>query len=111
MKVRNVEGLANHNGPESCGGAGNCVGEALTGEHAGRVLSREMETHIEVPTPWRKAEGHIRRSALARAVRNLARSETPSMRGSTATGNREVPWSPVAMSAAGRVGKSKDSRR
>jgi hypothetical protein len=34
-------------------GAGNCVGEALTGEHAGRVLSRERENRIGVPTPWR----------------------------------------------------------
>jgi len=53
MEVRNVEGLANHNGPESCGDVGNCVGEALTGEHAGRVLSREMEIRTGVPTLWR----------------------------------------------------------
>lgn len=34
------EGLANHTGPESCGCAGNGISEALTGVHAGRVLSR-----------------------------------------------------------------------
>src|SRR5712671_6068545 len=33
--------LANHSGPESCGGARKSDGEALTGEGAGRVLSRE----------------------------------------------------------------------
>jgi hypothetical protein len=53
MEVRNVEGVATHNGPESCGGVGNNVGEALTGEHTGRVLSREIEDSTEVPTLWR----------------------------------------------------------
>ena len=41
MQVRNVEGLANRNGPESCVETGDRLGEALTGERAGRVLSRE----------------------------------------------------------------------
>jgi hypothetical protein len=50
MRVRNVEGVASHDGPESCGGAGNRVGEALTGERAGRVLSREIKNQIGVPT-------------------------------------------------------------
>ena len=45
------------------------------------------------------------------ARRDPARSETPCMRGSTAFGNREIPRSPAAMSAAGRIGKSKDARR
>ena len=42
MKVSYVKGLANHDGPESCGGARKSDGEALTGESAGWVLSREM---------------------------------------------------------------------
>ena len=42
MQVRHVEGLANRNGPESCVGVGDCAVEALTGERAGRVLSREI---------------------------------------------------------------------
>ena len=41
MKVSHAEGPATHSGPESCVGAGDCAGEALTGESAGRVLSRE----------------------------------------------------------------------
>ena len=41
MKESYVKGLANHNDPESCGGARKGDGEALTGESAGRVLSRE----------------------------------------------------------------------
>jgi hypothetical protein len=43
MKVSSVKGLANHDGPESCVAGRNPRGEALTGDHAGRVLSREKK--------------------------------------------------------------------
>ena len=42
MKVSYVEGVANHNGLESCVGARKGDGKALTGERTGRVLSREI---------------------------------------------------------------------
>ena len=42
MKVLYIEGLANHIGPESCIGVRKGEGEALTGERAGWVLSREI---------------------------------------------------------------------
>lgn len=42
MKVSYVEGVANHNGLESCVGVRKDEGKALTEERAGRVLSREM---------------------------------------------------------------------
>ena len=41
MKVPHDEGPASHIGPESCAGDREGAGEALTGESAGRVLSRE----------------------------------------------------------------------
>lgn len=41
MQVPYVEGLASHNGPESCGGDREVTTEALTGESVGQVLSRE----------------------------------------------------------------------
>ena len=44
MKVSYVEGLANHNGPESCGAAREGGDEALTGERMGRVFSRERDS-------------------------------------------------------------------
>ncbi len=44
MQVLYVEDLANHDDPESCVGIRKDDGEALTGEHAGRVLSREKFT-------------------------------------------------------------------
>lgn len=111
MEVRNVEGVATHNGPESCGGAGNRVGEALTGEQAGRVLNREIESRIGVPTLLEISGRPHSTDRLRQVRRDLARSQTPCMRGSTAFGNRESLWSPAAMSVAGRVGKSKDLRR
>ncbi|MEW6234333.1 MAG: hypothetical protein AB1656_03010 [Candidatus Omnitrophota bacterium] len=42
MKVPYSEGVANHAGPESCADGREAIGEALTGESAGRVLSREI---------------------------------------------------------------------
>ena len=50
MKESYGEGLATHTGPESCGAARKGGGEALTGERAGRVLSRER-TYSGTPTP------------------------------------------------------------
>ena len=41
MRVLHVEGLASHDGSESCAGIREGGGEALTGVHAGRVSSRE----------------------------------------------------------------------
>src|SRR5712692_9950705 len=43
MKESYVEGLADRNGPESCGGAREDAAEALTGVRAGRVFSREKK--------------------------------------------------------------------
>jgi hypothetical protein len=36
------EGVASHTDPESCAASREAGGEALTGAHAGGVLSREM---------------------------------------------------------------------
>jgi len=45
------------------------------------------------------------------AQQDPARSETPSMHGSTLHGNREIHRSPAIEGAAGRIGKSEDARR
>src|SRR5215218_11120360 len=44
MREPHVEGVAAHDGPESCGATREGGGEALTGETAGWVWSREMFT-------------------------------------------------------------------
>ena len=41
MKEPYVEGVANHDDPESCGGDREVAAEALTGALAGGALSRE----------------------------------------------------------------------
>jgi hypothetical protein len=42
VKVHSDEGAASHIGPESCAGAREDTGEALTGERIGQPLSREI---------------------------------------------------------------------
>jgi hypothetical protein len=49
-KKPHIEGLATHDDPEPCGHARKGVPEALVGAHAGRVLSREIEFKIQVPS-------------------------------------------------------------
>jgi hypothetical protein len=41
MQVLHVEDIANHDNPTSCAGFCEGASEALIGEYAGRVLSRE----------------------------------------------------------------------
>jgi hypothetical protein len=93
MKDSYVEGLANHNGPESCGAAREGGVEALTGGRTGRVLSREIY------------------ALLRKQHRDPARSQTPCMYASTLYGNREIPRLSAAERAADRVGKPKGVRR
>jgi len=110
MKESYVEGLAAHSGPESCVVARKGRGEALTGVRAGRVLSRESNSlrgADAVGEGRRPGPGHRYREMPG----NPARSETPSMYGNTSRENREVPCLPAGDGLAGRVGKSKDTRR
>ena len=50
MKESYGEGVASHTGPESCIVAREGEGEALTGVHAGWVLSRETLLDFGAPT-------------------------------------------------------------
>jgi hypothetical protein len=64
MKVSYVEGLATHNGPESCVGVREDEGKALTGERAGRVLSREIKYPAAqaAGTPGCRRRGGVRKA-------------------------------------------------
>lgn len=116
MEVSYSEGLATHAGPESCAGDRKVDGEALTGERAGWVLSRE----IHAPPRGGLLRGadvlenngrpHLRRRP-GETSRNPARSETPRMYGCTSLGNREIPFLSAAAGRADRIGKSQDVRR
>jgi hypothetical protein len=117
MKVSHVEGLANHNGPESCGAAREGGAEALTGERTGWVLSREIqglpcERQLLRDADAVESSGRQYRAHRHRKVcQDPARSETPGMYGSTLRGNREIPRLSAGEKTADRIGKSKDERR
>ena len=109
MKESYVKGLANHNDSESCGGARKSDGEALTGESAGRVLSRERYR-------TRDADA-VRAGGRQQPARRLgearwypARSKTPGMHGSNLRENREILRSSQPTGWE-RIEKSKDVRR
>ena len=109
MKVSNVKGLANRDDPESCGGARKGDGEALTGESAGWVLSREIARARDAdPVGERGRPQPMRRFGKARWY--PARSETPGMHGSNLRENREI-LRPPTKRGVGRIEKSKDVRR
>ena len=110
MKVSYVEGLANHNGPESCGAAREGGDEALTGERMGRVFSRVRNSLRDADAVRRSGRPHPRRR-YREVPRDPARSQTPCTYGSTSHGNREIPRSPQREDVWGRIGKSKDARR
>ena len=64
MKEPYGEGPASHTGPESCAGACEGAGEALTGVHAGQVLSCEI-SQSGTPTLSVYAEGKTKHGDIA----------------------------------------------
>lgn len=116
MKVSYVEGVASHNGPESCGVVREDGVEALTGEGTGWVWSREIDTLLRKQQVLRGADvlgiyGRQYRVHRSRKVcSDLARSKTPCMYGSTLYGNREIPRLSAEESSADRMGKPKGER-
>jgi hypothetical protein len=109
MKKSYESGVATHIGPESCGAAREGGVEALTGERAGRVFSRVIE--LRDADAVRRSGRRNRAHRYREVCQSPARSETPCTYGDTSLGNREIPGSPKAVVALGRVGKSKDVRR
>jgi hypothetical protein len=106
MKESNIEDLASHDGPESCVGSREGVGEALTGERAGRDI--EPRNYIDrgadaVHTCGRQNDQERYREQLG----DPARSKTPRMRGHSMRENREIHWLPAVDGEAGRKGKAK----
>ena len=117
MKVSYVEGVANHNGPESCGVVREDGVEALTGEGTGWVLSREIDSLLRKPQVLRGADvlgiygwqHWVHRSR--KVCSDHARSKTPCMYGSTLYGNREIPRLSAEERTADRIGKPKGERQ
>jgi hypothetical protein len=109
MKVSNVKGVANRNGPESCGGARKNVVEALTGENAGWVLSREKNLVWDADPVGAggRPQSTIR---FGEGSWYPARSETPGMHGSNLRENREILRS-SQLARWGRIENSNEVRR
>ena len=110
MQKSYESGVATHIGPESCGAARKGSVEALTGERAGRVFSRVRQLLRDADAVRRSGRPH-RVHRYREVCQSPARSETPCTYADTSLGNREIPGSPKAAVALGRIGKSKDVRR
>ena len=97
MKVSYSEGVAIHTVSESCTLVRKDEGEALTGERAGEVLSREIEPPSRKRWPLPGADAlelggrQNRERRYRETLLDLARSETLRMHASTLSGNREIP--------------------
>ena len=102
--------VATHIGPESCGAARKGGVEALTGERAGRVLSRVRKSLRDADAVGVSGRPH-RVHRYREVCQSPARSETPCTCVDTSLGNREIPGLPRVAVALGRIGKSKDVRR
>src|SRR5438046_7581471 len=110
MKKSHESGVAIHIGPESCGAAREGGVEALTGERAGRVFSRVRNSLRDADAVGES--GRLHRVHRYREVcQSPARSETPCTYASPSHRNRELPGSPRATVALGRMGKSREQRR
>ncbi len=110
MKVSYVEGLANHNGPESCGAAREGGDEALTGERTGRVYSRVRNSLRDADAVRRSGRLHPR-GPISRGAPGIRAVTDPEHVPKHLQRNREIPRSPQGELAWGRIGKSKDARR
>ena len=109
MKVSNVKGLANHDDPESCGDVRKNAVEALTGESAGWVLSREKQ-QVRDADPLRRRGRPQSTLRMGEECWYPARSETPGMHGSNLRENREI-LRPPKPARLGRIENSKEVRR
>jgi hypothetical protein len=91
MQVLYVEDVANRNDPESCVGLREGAGEALIGEHVGRVSSLEKlkvqgADAVERSGRQHEAVRHGERRPALRGPRPLARVETTCMGTGISTG-------------------------
>ena len=75
MKVQYGKEVANHSGPESCGGAREGVAEALTGE-TGRPGIEPRNPKSGMPTLLSEAEGNMLQGVNRQSCDDPARSET-----------------------------------
>ena len=106
MKELYVEGLASHDGPESCAGVREGAGEALTGVRAGGAIEPRNVDVRGADAVSLSGRQH-RRQRHRELAADPARSENQGMHGSSMRENREVPRPPVRCGRrAGRSGNA-----
>ena len=96
MKELYIEGLATHDGPESCVDAREGRGEALTGVRAGRAIEPRNQGDRGADAVV-QAEGNTADGVRRESPADPARSENLCMYGISMRENREIPWSPVRL--------------
>jgi hypothetical protein len=85
MKESHRKRVASHPDPESCVGSRKAADEALTGAHAGWVLSCEIIA-TGVRTSFRMAEGNtVHRNGVAPQFRDHVITRSPARRDRTYT--------------------------
>ncbi|MEX6430907.1 MULTISPECIES: hypothetical protein [Ferrimicrobium] len=103
----NIEGVAIHDGPESCVGVREGDGEALTGGVQAGLLSREIK-EFGVPTLLTEAEGNIAGGVMREPSGDPARSKTLRMYAISMRENREISRSSTRLiTKVDRSGKAK----
>src|SRR3989442_794377 len=123
MKESHGEGPATHTGPESCADTRKSGREALTGERAGRVFSRERNVLRSADAVGRSGR-HTRRVASARHAeaprgqRPRAWADTPRARTGRALGRPSrmarraasgSPWTHADDERPGAVGQARST--
>jgi hypothetical protein len=94
MRELYIEGVATHDGPESCVGVREDAGEALTGVRAGRAI--EPRNHLVRGADAVSISGRPhRRQRHRKLLVGPARSENLCTYGISLRENREIPCSPV----------------
>ncbi len=105
MKESYIEGLANHNGPESGAGSRKATGEAMIGVRTGEVLSRE-NSFSWVPTSSAEAEGNMGMHRDGKGMSDPARSKPFGMCENSMCENRESLHPSSRDGSEERVGKN-----
>ena len=105
MKVQHGQDLANHSGPESCGGAREGAAEALTGETGGSAIE-PRNPNSRTPTQLSDAEGNMNQGDRCESWDSPARSETLHTPGSFLHRSWEISAEPGA-TTPGSSGKAK----
>lgn len=93
MKELHVEGLATHDGPESCGGIREDAVEAFDRGTCGPGIEPRNQTIQGADAVIRSGRQHARRREREEAS-DPARSKTPSTYGTSLRENREISGPP-----------------